>query len=279
MQGNIEEPYAVVAAEQIIALDGAQNFREVGGYPTRTGRRLKRRLLWRSARLDKLSDADLARIRGLGIAAIADLRRPGERASLPTHSDLAAHVTTLTWDTNGPLDESVRQRLTRSHARDHEYSEALLDLYRGLAEQHAQHLREIYQVITDRHTPILVHCAAGKDRTGIAIAILLELVGVQRAYVIADYAKTEQLLDWSSLGAAAAVGAGLSRSWIYQLAPAARALLFRSDPRYIHAALADMEQRSGSVERFAVRQLGITPRVISRLRDMLVEDPTTIRQT
>jgi protein-tyrosine phosphatase len=52
---------------------------------------------------------------------------------------------------------------------------------------------------------VLIHCAAGKDRTGIAAGLLLEMLGVERAFILADYAKTEQLLDWDRLTAAAAV--------------------------------------------------------------------------
>lgn len=260
-----------VAADRIISLEGGQNFREVGGYPTGDGGRLRRGLLWRSARLDDLTAADVDRVQALGIATIADLRRPSERALNPTSGRLLARVRLLAWDSHGLRDERLQQQLFKPNADNDHYFGAILDLYRMIAEEHAIHLRDLIQAVAEGALPVLVHCAAGKDRTGIAVALVLELVGVEREYVLADYAKTDQLLDWDRLTAAAALGTGAGQSWLEQLDPAALKLLFRSDRRYLEAAFDDLTTRYGSLTNFVIDRLGVHPETLERLRHRLVE--------
>jgi protein-tyrosine phosphatase len=260
-----------VAADRIIQLEGGQNFREVGGYPTVDGRKLRRGLVWRSARLDDLTPADVERVHGLGIEAIADLRRPKERALNPTSEQLLARVRMLAWDSHGLQDDRLQAGLFKPNADNDHYFQAILDLYRMIAEEHAVHLRDLYQALAEGALPVLIHCAAGKDRTGIAVALLLEIIGVERAYVLADYSKTEQLLDWDRLTAAAALGTGVDNNWLEKLDPSALKLLFRSDERYLQATFDDLKSRYGSVTRFVIDRLGVSAETIEQLRDRLVE--------
>ncbi|WP_103727640.1 tyrosine-protein phosphatase [Novosphingobium sp. HII-3] len=260
-----------VQPDRIIRLVGGQNFREIGGYPTMGGRQLRRGLLWRSAKLDELTADDVRVIRSLGIATIGDLRRRSEREQSPTHEALLTGARVLAWDVSLAREEGY-DGLYRQDGSDEDYLEAVLALYRVLAEEHRLHLRELYEAIADGATPVLIHCAAGKDRTGVAVGLLLELLGVERPYVIADYAKTEQLLDWNRLKKNAAAGAGVSQGWIDRLSPAALQLIMRSDPRYLTAAFEAMEVRYGSTRNFAIQALGLTAATLERLHEQLLED-------
>jgi protein-tyrosine phosphatase len=261
----------VVPADRIIRLEGAQNFREVGGYPTKDGRRVRRGLLWRSARLDELTAGDIEVVQELRIAAIADLRRPKERTLNSTRQQILAGVRTLAWDTRNPRYDKAPHGLFSSGGDVNHYFQAMLQLYRTIAVEHALQLRELYEAVAGGALPVLIHCAAGKDRTGIAVGLLLEIIGVERGFVLADYAKTEQLLDWDRLTSAAALGAGVSASWLESLDPSARNLLFRSDERYLQAAFEDMEAQYGSVTTFVTERLQLEPAVIERLRERLIE--------
>ncbi|MDO7836479.1 tyrosine-protein phosphatase [Sphingobium sp. HBC34] len=261
----------VVDADRIISLEGAQNFREIGGYPTGDGRRLKRGMLWRSAKLDELTGEDVEVIRALGIKTIADLRRRSERESSPTHEAIVTGSRVLAWDAQFARDEQESGKLFLSGATSEDYFEALLGLYRLLPEEHSLHLSELYQAVSEGALPILIHCAAGKDRTGIAVGILLDLLGVERSYVMADYAKTEQLLDWTRLKKSAAMGAGVSNNWLERLDPLALQLLMRSDERYLAATFDAIEQRYGSSRNFLTDRLKLPADVIEKMRDYLLE--------
>lgn len=262
---------ATVASDRILALKGGQNFREIGGYPTLDGRRLRRGLLWRSARLDELTADDVEVIRSLGIATIADLRRSSERRLSPTHEAIITNTRVLSWDGTGGHREPP-EKLFRQGAEPAEYVDAVLELYRIIAEDHVQHLHDLYKAIADGGTPTLIHCAAGKDRTGIAVGLLLDLIGIDRRYVMADYAKTQDLLDWDRLKHSAAAGTGVSGNWLERLDPVALEILSRADPRYLAATFADLEKRYGSTMNFAADRLGIGQTVVDRLREYLLED-------
>jgi protein-tyrosine phosphatase len=267
------QPQAFIGADRVVPLQGGQNFREVGGYPTMDGHRVRRGLLWRSARLDELTSADIEAFHRLGIAAVADLRSARERALNPTSEAISASVRTLAWDTaRRRYDDTELKGLFSPGADSNHYFQSILGLYRMIATDHAHQFRDIFEAVAGGALPMLIHCAAGKDRTGIAVGLLLELVGVERAFVLADYAMTEQLLDWDRLTAAAVLGTGLSLSWLERLDPGARSLLFRSDERYLRAVFEDMEAQHGSVTAFVIERLRVPPAVIDRLRKRLLED-------
>jgi protein-tyrosine phosphatase len=263
----------LVAADRIVNFQGGQNFREVGGYPTTDGRKLRRGLLWRSARIDELTVDDIEVFHRLGIATIADLRSSRERSLNPTSEAIRAKVRTLTWDAkHRNRDDAQLRDLFSPGAESTHYFQSILGLYRTIAIDHAEHFRGIFETVANGGLPVLIHCAAGKDRTGIAVGLLLEIIGVERAFILADYAKTEQLLDWDRLTAAAALGTGVSLSWLEKLDPAARKLLFRSDERYLQSVFTDMEAQHGSVTAFVIERLQVNPAVIERLREQLIEN-------
>lgn len=255
----------------ILHLTGGQNFREVSGYPTKDGGQVRRGLIWRSARLDALSDDDIKVIHGLGIKTIADLRRPAERALQPTRPELLTRMRVLAWDDPKTITAKPQEALYQPGATVEQYYQAMLDLYRLIAETHAEHLRQMYEEMTRDALPILIHCSAGKDRTGIAVALLLEALGVERSYVIADYVRTESLVDWSRLNAASASGAGVGQAWTSLLDPTALDLLLRADARYLEAALADIEGQHGSIAGFFQGRLGLTQSAMDTLRERLIE--------
>lgn len=262
---------AAVAPDRIITLKGGQNFREIGGYPTADGQRLRRGQLWRSAKLDELTSEDVEVIRTLGIATIADLRRGSERRQSPTHEAIMTSTRVLAWDLPEGGGRPPESMFHRGGSPD-EYIDAVLQLYRLIAEDHVEHLRDLYQTIADGGSPVLIHCAAGKDRTGVAVGLLLEILGIDRRYIMADYAKTQDLLDWERLKHSAAAGTGVSASWLERLDPVALEILSRADRRYLSATFEDMEARYGSTMNFATQRLGLEPSTVARLRTLLLEE-------
>ena len=230
---------------------GAQNFREVAGHRTRDGRRVRAGHVFRSARLDLLSDQDCARIVELGIGVIADLRQPSERLRWPTHPRLLEQVRSLCWDAPNAANgrRHTLQDLATVSDDVEQVVRALMQMYTQIPEIHAAHFGELFQTIADDHTPILIHCSAGKDRTGVAIALLLDLLGVERSVILDDYALSERLLDWSRLDVSATLG--IDATAPHRELPAVLLdRMLRSDPRYLQATFDYLEQRYGSTQRF-----------------------------
>ena len=179
-----------------IELDGAVNARDLGGLPTVDGRTTRSGVLLRSDNLQDLSGTDVDRLRQAGLGTVLDLRTSAEvemtgpgplRATdVPhVHLDLIPHG----FDGRAELVErTIPHEDAGEHAMDHFY----LDYVRHAPDGVAQALRTIAD---PRSGGVLVHCAAGKDRTGVVCALALSLVGVKRDAVVADYARTGERIE------------------------------------------------------------------------------------
>lgn len=255
---------------RILALAGAQNFREVAGYPTVDGRRLARGLLWRSAQMDALTPQDVETIHALGIKVVVDLRRVTERTRRPTSEQLLSRMEVMAWDIRQVSSWESFIEAFKAGDEDSHHVQAMLHLYREMIDSHRVQFRGVCRAAADGRLPILVHCAAGKDRTGLAIALILELIGVPREHVLADYAKTETLLDLSRMtGAEATAGAATEQP--IRLSAAAMRRLFRSDPVYLETILTELETRHGSIRDFAREVLDLDDALVEQLRERLLE--------
>jgi protein-tyrosine phosphatase len=173
--------------QRLILLDGCLNFRDLGGYPTADGRRLRWRQLFRSDALHLLSAADVAHLRDtLGIRDVIDLRSTAEvetdgRGRLATRAIRFHHV---------PLYDG---KTTPRDARPEAYT--LGDRYFLLAEFAKEPIARVITTVAHAASPLVYHCAAGKDRTGVISAILLALLGVRDEIIVADYAATQDNIE------------------------------------------------------------------------------------
>lgn len=179
-----------------IELDGAANVRDVGGLPTVDGRTTRPGVLLRSANLQRLTDADVRRLRDeLGLTAVLDMRTDGERAAEgpgPLADLVDHHHLTLLPQIDTESDE-VAAALPVDHRRGG-YDD-MASHYVGYVEDGRDNLATALRLIAEATGPVLVHCAAGKDRTGTVVAVALELSGVTRDAVVADYAATDEAME------------------------------------------------------------------------------------
>jgi len=161
-------------------VSGATNFRDVGGLPAGEGR-TRDGVLFRSGNLAHLDDEGRGALGRLGIRRIVDLRDDAEVTQQPSRlDDFTCEVQRV------PLFlGSVASFFTRDLSLD--------EMYAAIVEDSAARVVEVVRAIA-RAQPVLVHCTAGKDRTGVTVAIALDAAGVDREAVIADYARTEQML-------------------------------------------------------------------------------------
>ena len=176
-----------------LPFEGVRNFRDFGGYKGRDGQMATGRF-FRSAHHALASDTDLDGMAGMGIAAIVDLRRPEERARMPSRRwpDFQAAVIENHDDDEGAGPDSwhgfmAAWDLSPEGIRNyhHRYYERAVTLPRLLDLYH-----RYFQIVADSDGPVVVHCAAGKDRTGLIVALTHLLAGVHRDDIVADYLLT-----------------------------------------------------------------------------------------
>ena len=238
-----------------VELEGCHNFRDLGGYPTREGGRLRWRRLFRSDALHHLTPADLAKLRGeIGLGHVLDLRSSGEiaidgRGRLATE-DLRIHHLPL-FDGAGTVSADLGARITLS------------DRYFLMTEHAKRPIALVIQTLAEAEAPAVYHCAAGKDRTGVVSAELLGLLGVSDEIIVADYAATQQNLD--------AIVARLMASEGYQ------SMLENLPPDTLHAEpetmislLERIREKYGSMRAY-VREIGVPDAAVARLEKSVLE--------
>jgi protein-tyrosine phosphatase len=149
----------------------------------------------------------------------------------------------------------------------------MLQTYRFMPVWLTTRLRALFQRVLQGDVPLLFHCAAGKDRTGIAAALMLSALDVPRELILEDYALTNQVGNLDRMlalrfDAQAAVGAVTERSTT--LAPEVQGALLVADPDYLEAALQSMAALRGSVQQFLSSELGVGRAERERLAGLLL---------
>lgn len=255
--------------DRILALEGIRNFRDYGGYAVAGGKRLKRGVLWRSGQHAEASDADLDTVSALGLATIIDLRGPSERESYPCRrpADFAARVLFHDGETAGlasHLDASAGV-INEEQARD-----AMCRLYSeiGFRPTLVVMLRHYFEALRKGEGPSLVHCLAGKDRTGFAVAMVHHALGVHRDDILEDYllTNTAGMIDRPISGG----GAEKDRGKYAKLNDAARRALMGVDAQYLEAAFAALHERHGTVDAYLADVLGVDEACRGDLRGILI---------
>ncbi|MGN7968552.1 tyrosine-protein phosphatase [Microbacterium sp. 22296] len=231
-------------------VSGAANFRDIGGLPAGDGR-TREGVLYRSGNLVAVDDAGVRTLRQLGIRRVIDLRDDAEVAHAPSRlDDLAVDVR------HEPLFlGSVASFFANDLSLD--------ALYAAIVDDSADRVVAVVRGILGSQ-PVLVHCTVGKDRTGVTVAITLDAAGVDREAVIADYARTEELLPPER-------NAAVLRA-IRELHPRsvhAEALATRSPAPVMRALLERLDREYGSPAGY-LRAHGATDHELRRLRELLV---------
>ena len=180
-----------IAPNRVPSLERACNFRDFGGYETRDGRRVRWGQLYRSGSLTQLTDLDRSTIGALGIRAICDLRRLDERSRHPD-PEFGPGVTHLYWDEPGEASslrgESFAQSVGGAEARA-----AMIWMYAQMPVTLVTRVRGMFaSLLQGPGAPMILHCMAGKDRTGFAVAMLLSALDVPHNVIVEDYVLTNR---------------------------------------------------------------------------------------
>jgi protein-tyrosine phosphatase len=251
------------AAPGWLPLDTALNLRDVGGLPVTGGGSIRPRTLLRSGSLRQLSPADAATlVAEFGLRTVVDLRTPEELAADGPSNLAKAGVATA----HLPLISDVDDAMLKANA-DADAVRVLAEAYRAFLDQRGEHLVTAARLVAWTGTgSILVHCAAGKDRTGVTVAVLLDAVGVDRAAVLADYDATNEVIE--EVIAALVAAAGDGDSMISRIPLAMR----RAQPDALRAVLDRLDRDFGGAAGW-LRSRGFDDTELELLRHRLVRQP------
>jgi protein-tyrosine phosphatase len=262
-------PSAAVMNNRVLPLEGIHNFRDYGSYASSHGGRLKPRVLWRSAQHGEASDDDLAAVDDLALATVVDLRGDSERASSPCRRGpgFTGQVFHQEGETAGlaPHLAAAAEGLNADTARL-----ALGGYYREMPHRVnlVPMLRCYFMALARVDGPSLVHCVAGKDRTGFAVAMLHHVLGVHRDDAMADYLLTNQA---GRIEARIAAGAGHIRARYNAIDDAAIRVLMGVDAAFLAASMDAIAERHGTVDAYLDAVLGVDAAMQDRLRGYFLE--------
>ncbi len=170
-----------------MVLDGPSNFRDLGGLPVVGGGSTRSGLVYRADRLCTLSDADLRRLERAGIRHVFDLRSETEAADFPDRLPAGASYTRLSMTSDAKRrGRTIYERIVAGEIESYGEAEMVAGYVRILRNFGPSFARVVSRVA--QGGPVVIHCTAGKDRTGVASMLLLDLAGVAAEHVVADYA-------------------------------------------------------------------------------------------
>lgn len=247
---------ATVGPERAFGLEAVFNFRDLGGYPTAGGGSVRWRAVFRADGLHRLTEGEAGFLKSLGIVTVIDLRTVEEvtargrvpQAMVPGYHHLPLFDVVPDWS----VDPDVSS------------PDFLAERYMEMLDSGREALAATLTLLSDPASlPAVFHCTAGKDRTGIVAAVLLELLGVDRDVVIADYALSQEAMT-------------RMEAWLSETRPdyatqrAARPpVVIEARPETMARFLASVDERFGSV-RALVDGLGVAAGVVEDLRRNLL---------
>ena len=253
-----------------VEFEGIENFRDYGGYATAGGARLRNGLLYRSGHHARASDADLEKLKALGLSRIVDLRRPNERARDPSRRWDGFDAQVIDSDTEQEHSVEWLEFLAGSDLTIPSFRQYMLTYYRGAPTdpRYVELYRRYFQVLADGDGPVLVHCAAGKDRTGVICALTHHMAGVHPDDVVEDYLLTNNPARIAAR--VETVSQLIFESTGRRPTEAAVRYAIGVDAEFLAEAFAAMRERHGSIDGYLDQVLGLEPALRARIHDRLL---------
>lgn len=256
------------APHRKLPMDGAENFRDLGGYKTANGKTVKWGMLYRSDSLADLSDEDLAFIQRLGVKQIVDFRTPFEKEEDPDRIPEGVRYVEREIDVEGTAVKELFEKISSGDIDDLNAVELMENANRAFvsSQQHiyGPHLKSL---LSDGNIPSVAHCTGGKDRAGFGAAITLLALGVPEQTVVNDFMltneytkdKINQYIWMIRLGS------------FFQTDPEKIRPLLGVEQSFIEAGIDQMKKEYGSVDNYFRQGLGLSDTDLQQLRDRFLE--------
>ena len=244
----------------------ALNFRDLGGLRTTDGRRFRSGLVYRCEGPASFDDGHGAALRGLNFATVCDLRSGAERAAAP-NGWCDGRTRLLHFDMN----QDLRARgadgwaALRADPSEHGARRAMEANYAAMPAALAPFMPALFEVLALGRTPLLMHCTAGKDRTGVAIAVLLLALGVRHDEVVSDYLKSDVFR--TNLRIAPSIEHGFRAAFGFVPSAATMDVLVGVDPRFLEVAL----EACSPLDDY-LAQAGVSSAALAQVRERLLEE-------
>ncbi len=269
---------------RLLNIDGVINLRDLGGYSSKFGGRVRWGQAYRSAQLDRLSEQGINAMRKLNVKTVVDLRFDDETQRYPTLKAGFPDAQFITWRSElTQFSEEDANQIKRSWKESLESGdpaqvrEAMRVNYPAKLYSHKGVYRSMLVHLIQDDAPLLFHCAAGKDRTGVAAALILSLLGVSREDIIEDYMVTQSqvahlLESWVGGGATQAQGYEDFQQKLAQYSREVVQPVFDADIAYIETLMDYVESKYGNFESYAVQVLQLSTDQLSQLRTQLLTE-------
>ncbi|MFF5301921.1 MULTISPECIES: tyrosine-protein phosphatase [unclassified Streptomyces] len=254
-------------------LSGVRNFRDVGGLPTVDGRRVRQGVLFRSGHLAHATEEDAAFLGSLGLHTIFDFRNASDQKLEGPDVELPG-VRNVNLPLSDPADGSEFWKMVRDGEIDQlrgilggdKGANRMIASYRTIVKERTAEHSQVLHALAEDSVPALMHCAAGKDRAGLSIAVTLLAVGVEREAIVTDYLESNAKHRRYKVRRSGSAASAYSPEVMELLSP-----LFDARAEYLTAAFETVEETWGSVDAYLEQGLGITPEIRERLRERLLD--------
>ena len=238
-----------------LALAGASNFRDLGGYPAKDGRTVRWRQIFRSNHLGHLTEADIEALRPLGLKSAFDFRGVEERAEAVC---AFAGITVHSLPVEPSVTAELRSRLAAgAPVSPAEALEVMRDSYRNYVRLSTPCYRALFAHLLEDRSPLVIHCTAGKDRTGFACALILHALGAPADVIAEDYLLTNRFYRRPTTSS--------------DLPDDVRQVLGSVEPSFLAAAFDTIGADYGGLENYFSEGLGLGARERARLEARYLE--------
>jgi protein-tyrosine phosphatase len=277
MPAGLARPYFLVERQgekrivgaRRLALQGAYNFRDLGGIETLDGKTIRWGQVFRSDTLTRLTSADYVRLNAIGIGLVCDLRTREERKTDPTEWQEGSPVFVLapvSENDKGASQNSTLMNGLRSGNMSVEDGKKIFEqFYIRMVLDSAPKFGAVLRAIETADRPAMFHCTGGRDRTGITAAMLLDILGVPRETILSDFVlSTRYLNERAPATPAPATEAEAAQARLF-------AEVVRLQPRYIEAVFQAVDERYGSFDRYRREALHFSDADVATLKARLLQ--------
>lgn len=243
------------------------NFRDIGGLPTGGGGVVRPGILYRSEGPASFSDIHRGELQALGIRLVCDLRADTERRKDPNDWAHGSRLMNLDVTADLRVETNDGWMALRDDPTPEAAHRALTGNYAAIPEAVRPHLRDLIQAIIDGETPVLVHCTAGKDRTGVLMALLLLALDVPHTLIVADYERSDVFAQ--NLRLRGGIHEQFDEAFGFRPSDALIDAMIGVNVEFLNAALAAVDSRWGGIEAYFAAA-GVDAAMLDTFRRVLV---------